>query len=528
MVGLLIRLVWQARRIYTSFLAPRASSLTRAGVSATSISLVAKMIKIRTLFLAYALKMAHLAFVGILALSASLLYSQSEIGKTWHLLPIEERAKFGQAVDAEVAARNISAEQLDHQSFVIPNNSDFPPIDEEIPSTTNHLGHEAETINTRCTPSRWCRIVKNYPKSRNRFVLNSSVFARVLGISDFGDQISISGDVSNLDFWKSKFPITSCGIFLKDIEHSLEEMTTADDEFKVTLCLFLLDTILSPSANDYVQMGYLIPLRDVGIISLKNWSSWCFSSLCKGIEKFQKNRPIMKTCCISGCVLFLQISVEEFFKQPTQSNGQYNGAAHGENSQANQRPVTGNHAHMIGIANVLQLVKEIQSTMKTELDDIRTKVNFLYDKFSSAEDKNLDNNLHNTSSHHNSMHNIPLNPTPPPPSSQPLYNPTSQHLTIEVSSNNTRTLPQNQQSISKSTLIWMKAPSEPPLEDGNTPNLQMEDLRNDDPYYVPLVLTVPSLVDERKKPVGVLRAEERGDTKSTNQKLKIRFCVSSN
>ncbi|KAI9160178.1 hypothetical protein LWI28_005794 [Acer negundo] len=136
--------------------------------------------------------------------------------------------------------------------------------------------------------------------------------------------------------------------------------------------------------------------------------------------------------------------------------------------------------------------------MKTELDDIRTKVNFLYDKFNSAEDKNQDNNFHNTSNHHNSMHNLPPNPTPPLPSSRPLSNPTSQHHTIEVSSNNTRTLPQHQQTISKSTPSWMKAPSEPPLEDGNTYDLLMADLRNDDPYYVPLVLTVTSLVDEVK------------------------------
>ncbi|KAI9160476.1 hypothetical protein LWI28_008408 [Acer negundo] len=162
-----------------------------------------------------------------------------------------------------------------------------------------------------------------------------------------------------------------------------------------------------------------------------------------------------------------KISVEEFFKQPTQSNC----ATHGEISQANQVPVTDNHVHMTGIADNLQLVKEIQSTIKTELDDIQTKVNFLYDKFSLAEDKNPHNNLHNTSSHHNSMHNIPPNPTPPLPSSRPLSNPTNQHPTIKVSSNNTRTLPQHEQTISKSTPSWMKAPSELSLEDGNAPDL---------------------------------------------------------
>ncbi|KAK1549793.1 hypothetical protein Q3G72_007944 [Acer saccharum] len=207
-----------------------------------------------------------------------------------------------------------------------------------------------------------------------RFVINSSVFARVLGISDLEDQISISEDIPNLDFWKSKFAITSRGIFLKDIEHCLEEMTTTDDKFK-----------------------------------------------------------------------------RIFFKQPTSSEGQYDAAAHGETSHANQGPVTGNKAHMKGIADVLQVVKEIHATLKTELHDIQTNVNLLYAKFSSAKDKNLDKDLHNTSSHQNSMHNMPPNPSPPPPSSQPLSIPTRQHSTVEVSSDNTRPLSKHQHTISKST-----------------------------------------------------------------------------
>ncbi|TXG73512.1 hypothetical protein EZV62_002091 [Acer yangbiense] len=276
----------------------------------------------------------------------------------------------------------------------------------KIPSTKNHLGHEDQTINTRCTASRWCRIVKKLSEEQKvvvrvlgfgnllvlncgrlrlkicrwfvdnfdakacsidihgwRFVINSSVFARVSGISDQGDQISIYEDVPNKDFWKSKIAMTSRGIVLKDIKHYLEEMTTADDKFKVTLYLFLLGTIISPSATDYVHTGYLIPLRDVGSICTKNWSSWCFSSLCEGIEKFQINRQRMKTCCIFGCVLFFQlfylhslqweppivdkaISVEDFFKQPTPLEGQYDVIAHGETCHANQEPVTGNNAHM--------------------------------------------------------------------------------------------------------------------------------------------------------------------------------------
>ncbi|TXG66553.1 hypothetical protein EZV62_007828 [Acer yangbiense] len=292
--------------------------------------------------------------------------SRSEIGKTWNLLPIEEKAKFRQPDVVEVAARILTGEQPHLRDNDIPNNSDLPPTDEEIPATANHLGHEDQTINTRCTPSRWCRIVNKLLEEQKevvrglgfgnllavncrrlrlkicrwlvdnfdtkacaidihgrRFVINSSVFARVLGISDKGDQISIYGDVPNFDYWKSKFSITSRGIFLKDIEHSLEEMTTADYEFKVTLCLYLLGTILSPSAIDYVQTGYLIPLGDVGSIA--------------------------------------------------PSEGQYDAATHGETSHANQEPGTGNNMHMKGVHDVLQVVKEIQDTLKSELYDIRTK-----------------------------------------------------------------------------------------------------------------------------------------------------------
>ncbi|TXG57212.1 hypothetical protein EZV62_018525 [Acer yangbiense] len=271
-----------------------------------------------------------------------------------------------------------------------------------------------------------------------RFAINSSVFSRVLGISDQGDQICLSGDVPNFDFWKSKFAITSRGIFLKDIEHSLEEMTTADDEFKVILCLFLLGTILCPSAIDYVQTGYLIPLRDAGSIA------------------------------------------------PTE--GQYDATAHGETSHANQQPGTGNNAHIKGMHDVLQVVKEIKATLKSELSDIRTKVNFLYEKYNSPGDKNSEQDLHNANSHQKSKHHSPPNPSPnspPPPPSRPLSIPTLEHPIVEVSSNNTRTLPQPQQNISKSTPMSM-----------NAPDSQMEDQRIDDLYHVHAVFTIPSLIYE--------------------------------
>ncbi|KAK2641388.1 hypothetical protein Ddye_023151 [Dipteronia dyeriana] len=151
-------------------------------------------------------------------------------------------------------------------------------------------------------------------------------------------------------------------------------MTTTEDEFNVALCLFLLGTILSPSATDYVPVGYLIPLTDVGSISRTNWSNWCFTSLYEGIQKFHMNRHRMKTSCISGCVLFLQIkkclirlhneggvgSNQDIYNQPSAPGGQYDVGSHGRTDHANEDPGTSNNGHIKGIDDVLRVVKVMQ------------------------------------------------------------------------------------------------------------------------------------------------------------------------
>ncbi|KAK3195838.1 hypothetical protein Dsin_027148 [Dipteronia sinensis] len=239
----------------------------------------------------------HSLFVDIRTINLTFchvifLQSRSEIGNTWHLLPIEEKAKFGQPEVVKVVATNLTGEQPHHCENDISNNFNVPPTDEQIPPTTNRLDHGDQTISTRCTPSRWYRIVNKLSEEQKEAIRALGFGTYLPSIVD-GDLIAISGDVPNKEFWESKFSMTSRGIFLKDIEHCLEEITTADDEFKVTLCLFLLGTILPHSATDYVHTGYLIPLSDVGKICMKNWSSWCLSSLCKGIEKFKINRQVV-------------------------------------------------------------------------------------------------------------------------------------------------------------------------------------------------------------------------------------------
>ncbi|KAK2658378.1 hypothetical protein Ddye_004911 [Dipteronia dyeriana] len=169
------------------------------------------------------------------------------------LLQLEEKIQYGlhHAVDTE--GQNVTTEEAQHRD--IPDKSNLSPPDEEISGTDLLLGLE-ETIAIRCTPFRWTLIVKNLSEKQLevvralgfgnllalnyerlqlricqwlvdnfdtttcsihihglRFAMNSNMFGRVLGISDQGDPICISGDVPDKVFWESKIPITSCGIY---------------------------------------------------------------------------------------------------------------------------------------------------------------------------------------------------------------------------------------------------------------------------------------------------------------------------
>ncbi|KAK2646663.1 hypothetical protein Ddye_021858 [Dipteronia dyeriana] len=171
----------------------------------------------------------------------------------WHLLPLEENIQYGLHHIVDIEDQNVTTEEAQHCD--IPDKSNLPPPEKEIPGTNFLLSHE-ETIGTRCTPSRWTRIVMKLSKEQKdvvralgfgnllalncghlrlriyqwivdnfdittcsihihdqRFAMNSNLFGRVLGIFVQADHISIFKDVLDKVFWESKIPITSRGIF---------------------------------------------------------------------------------------------------------------------------------------------------------------------------------------------------------------------------------------------------------------------------------------------------------------------------
>ncbi|KAK2637488.1 hypothetical protein Ddye_032280 [Dipteronia dyeriana] len=282
-----------------------------------------------------------------------------------------------------------------------------PPIDETFVASEICMGNDDQIIKTRCTPSRLSQIVDRLSEEQKEavrglgfgnllllrrkicgwlvsnfdtiscsiyihgktFALHSSLFAHVMGVADIGDPINIYGGVPNKEFWESRFVITSRAIFIKDIETHLEKITTSDYEFKVTFCLFLLGTILAPTANYYVNAGYLMPLSNVDSIRTKNWSDWCFTFLCDGIKKYKS----AQNCYLSGCLLFLQV-------RPQAVNSEFDpprlvlNTAHGTSADFNSQPGSSNSANPIDQDSVLQMVLKQMQLLQAELQEVKSKL----------------------------------------------------------------------------------------------------------------------------------------------------------
>ncbi|TXG60853.1 hypothetical protein EZV62_012216 [Acer yangbiense] len=124
--------------------------------------------------------------------------------------------------------------------------------DKGHPKEAEDEDNKVPPFDTRCT---------------TKFTLDPSVISHIMGISDGGDIVDLHGDLN--DVWRSKFRITNRGIKLPQLEEQLKSIKTTDDDFKITFYLYLLGTILAPTAGEYVDERYLNVLGDVQ--NIRDW-----------------------------------------------------------------------------------------------------------------------------------------------------------------------------------------------------------------------------------------------------------------
>ena len=243
-----------------------------------------------------------------------------EIRDSWNSLSIDEKCKYTMPKE-DIVEEKGHLEEASEDNKVPPFDTRCTPVRlSEIVSTLSDLQKDAvrdigfaNLLLSKCGRLRrdlcgW--LVSKFDTTNfsielhgKKFNLDPSVFAHVMGISDGGEIVQVKGDLNHL--WRSKFSISNRGIKLPHLEQKLKNMKTADDDFKITWCLYMLGTLLAPATGEYVDARYLNVLCDVNNIRGKNWATWCFDQFVSGVQKFNLKRSKY----ITGCLLFLQVRI---------------------------------------------------------------------------------------------------------------------------------------------------------------------------------------------------------------------------
>lgn len=82
-----------------------------------------------------------------------------------------------------------------------------------------------------------------------------------------------------------------------------------EDAFRVAFVVFVVSTLLSPSAkHDYASVDYWNALEDPSSISKYDWSEYVMTRLLDAVTKLKQNVSSSKKFpIITGCSLFLQV-----------------------------------------------------------------------------------------------------------------------------------------------------------------------------------------------------------------------------
>ncbi|TXG66756.1 hypothetical protein EZV62_008031 [Acer yangbiense] len=149
--------------------------------------------------------------------------SMNEICDTWNTLSMDEKSKYTMPKDDIV-------DEKGHLEEAAKDNNVYP-------------------FDTRFLQRDLCDL--SIELHGKRFTVDPSIFSHIMGISDGGDIVHVDGYVNNV--WRSKFSITNRSIKLPHLEEQLKNIKTTYDDFKITFCLYLLGTVLAPTAGEYVD-----------------------------------------------------------------------------------------------------------------------------------------------------------------------------------------------------------------------------------------------------------------------------------
>ncbi|BFG37862.1 hypothetical protein CerSpe_241360 [Prunus speciosa] len=130
-------------------------------------------------------------------------------------------------------------------------------------------------------------------------------FVRIMGVKDGGEEVDFTGSMDEQQIVKVRNSFLVGKKLLKnnELKQIIVGTEEAGDFFKVGFAMFALCTLLCPTTSVYVNLKYLLPLKDSKAISRKNWASYSFKFLLDSVKSFKENNQVY----IGGCLLFLQL-----------------------------------------------------------------------------------------------------------------------------------------------------------------------------------------------------------------------------
>ncbi|XP_031095814.1 uncharacterized protein LOC115999972 [Ipomoea triloba] len=124
----------------------------------------------------------------------------------------------------------------------------------------------------------------------------------VMGLAASGEDVVNSGPDESIIELRKKYNATNRGISVRLLE---EQLTSPDagEDFKRSFVLYVLGTLLCPTARLDVSPSFLHFLTNMDVIHQYNWGKFLLDRLVREVSRYRQG----KQRAVGGCLLFLQL-----------------------------------------------------------------------------------------------------------------------------------------------------------------------------------------------------------------------------
>ncbi|KAL9999054.1 putative protein-serine/threonine phosphatase [Helianthus debilis subsp. tardiflorus] len=136
----------------------------------------------------------------------------------------------------------------------------------------------------------------------------------VMGLPASGRDVVNSGPDDLVAGLRLKYNASNRGISVRFLEEQLGEPEAGDD-FKRAFLLYVLGTLLCPTARLDVSPSFLHFLTDMDSVHEYNWAKFLLDKLVREVTRFRQG----KQRAVGGCLLFLQL----FYYESVAIGGSY-------------------------------------------------------------------------------------------------------------------------------------------------------------------------------------------------------------